>query len=242
MNKKDPTCHTGKRKSALKRILAGLAIAVILLAFTGTFIGELRWVPTPSMENTIMARTMVWMDKTRYGARMPRRFWDIPVVKYGFFLIPQLYRPDQKLDWGYHRMKGSGAPERGDIIAFDHPLGDNTLLCKRLIGLPGDTVELRNGKAFVNGKELCMPRTVIPTMEIDTVYATAFLKGMDWNTHNYGPLTVPIDDCNPYYFVLGDNRRNSQDSRVWGFVRFTDIVGKVLIPQKDSCVTQTKIK
>ena len=214
----------------MKRILCGLGLFIVVLTFIGTFIGEIRWVPTPSMENTIMARSIVWMDKTQYGARMPRRFWDIPVLKYGFYVIPQLYRPDQKLDWGYHRINGIGTLQRGDIIAFDSPTGEHVMLCKRLIGLPGDTVELRHGLTYVNGKKLKLPQTVMPTIETDTIYTVGFPKDSGWNTHNYGPLIVPINDDNPYYFVLGDNRRNSLDSRVWGFIRLKDIAGLVIIP------------
>lgn len=214
----------------VKRILCGLGIVVFMFSFIGTFIGEIRWVPTPSMESTIMARSIVWMDKTQYGARMPRRFWDIPVLKYGFYVIPQLYRPDQKLDWGYHRIKGISTLQRGDIIAFDSPTGERVMLCKRLIGLPGDTVELRHGLTYVNGKKLKLPQTVMSTVETDTIYAVGFPKDSGWNTHNYGPLVVPRDEDNPYYFVLGDNRRNSLDSRVWGFVRLKDIAGRVIIP------------
>lgn len=219
-----------KRSCWIKRILGGIGIIVFLLTFVGTFIGEIRWVPTPSMENTIMARSLVWMDKTQYGARMPRRFWDIPVLKYGFYLVPQLYRPDQKQNWGYHRLKGTGTLHRGDIIAFDSPMGDSVLFCKRLIGLPGDTVEIRHGLAYVNGKKLELPSTVMPTIEADTIHTVSFPLCSDWNTHNYGPLVVPCNDSNPYYFVLGDNRRNSLDSRVWGFVRHKNIVGRVIVP------------
>lgn len=230
MNKESFIIKRIKKLCGIKRILSGFGIIVFLLTFVGTFIGEIRWVPTPSMESTIMARSIVWMDKTQYGARMPRRFWDIPVLKYSFYLIPQLYRPDQKVDWGYHRLKGIGTLHRGDIIAFDSPTGDSIVLCKRLIGLPGDTVELRHGQAYVNGKKLKLPPTVTPTIETDTMYAVGFPKDSGWNTHNYGPLVVPRDEDNPYYFVLGDNRRNSLDSRVWGFVRLKDIAGRVIIP------------
>lgn len=60
----------------MKRILYGISILVLLSSFVGTFIGKIRWMPTPSMGNTIMVHSLAWMDKTQYGASMPRKFWD----------------------------------------------------------------------------------------------------------------------------------------------------------------------
>ena len=217
-----------ERKKKLREWASRLAVAIGLLAFVGTFIGEIRWVPSPSMENAIMAKSLVWVDKTQYGARMPRRVFDIPVIKYGFFLLPQLFRFDQRLDWGYHSVPGLGMPGRGDIIVFNCPADSASLYCKRLIAMSGDTLEIRHGIAYVNGARLRLPHTVQPTIEGDTIYSVGFPKGSRWNTHNYGPLVIPTDEDNPYYFVLGDNRRNSSDSRVWGYVRYKDITGRIL--------------
>lgn len=98
-------------------------------------------------------------------------------------------------------------PKRGDIIIFKFPDDENELFIKRIIGLPGDTVEMVNGEVFVNGEALDESSYIVTRPE-----------------GNYGPYAVPEDS----YFVMGDNRNNSADSRFWKntFVRRDKILGK----------------
>lgn len=100
-------------------------------------------------------------------------------------------------------------PERGDVVIFKYPDDEKVLYVKRIIGLPGDVVEVKNGEVYVNGEEL----------EEDYIKETT--EGF------FGPYEVP-DDC---YFMMGDNRNNSLDSRYWDnkFVEEDKILGKVLL-------------
>jgi signal peptidase I len=99
-----------------------------------------------------------------------------------------------------------GSVERGDIVTFHYPLDPKLSFIKRAIGLPGDVVEIENGQVRVNGMMLNEPYIVSPA-----------------NYH--GEWTVPADSL----FVLGDNRADSADSHVWGFVPTSNLVGKVLM-------------
>ncbi|PMQ01310.1 MAG: signal peptidase I [Dictyoglomus sp. NZ13-RE01] len=105
-------------------------------------------------------------------------------------------------------------PRRGEIIVFKYPLDPSKEYVKRLIGLPGDRVEIKNGEVYVNGQKL----------------VEDYVKRK--SDDNYGPITVPKDS----YFVLGDNRPVSVDSRYWGFVPKKNLVGKAILllwpPQK----------
>jgi len=96
-------------------------------------------------------------------------------------------------------------PKRGEIILFKSPYGDNKEFVKRLIGLPGETVQLRAGVVYINDKPLMLPG-------IHVLQDDAF----------FGPEVVPPNA----YFVLGDNRANSADSRIWGYVPKSDLIGK----------------
>uniref|UniRef100_A0A7C3MIY2 Signal peptidase I n=1 Tax=Dictyoglomus thermophilum TaxID=14 RepID=A0A7C3MIY2_DICTH len=98
-------------------------------------------------------------------------------------------------------------PRRGEVIVFKYPQDPTKEYVKRLIGLPGDTIEIKNGIVYVNGRAL------------DEYYVK------NKSSDNYGPIQVPKDS----YFVLGDNRPVSVDSRYWGFVPKKNLVGKAVL-------------
>jgi signal peptidase I len=107
-------------------------------------------------------------------------------------------------------------PERDDIVIFPSPLDPRKDYIKRVIGLPGETIEIREKKVYINGQSLDEPY-VRGTHE-------AGLSPSPATTENFGPVTVPAGKL----FVLGDNRDNSEDSRHFGFVDITSLKGKAL--------------
>lgn len=96
-------------------------------------------------------------------------------------------------------------PIRGDIVVFESPYDDGKDFVKRCIGLPGESVSIRDGYVYIEGKRLVMPGVNIKR-----------------DQSNYGPIIVP----EYHYFMLGDNRAHSQDSRYWGFVPQDELLGK----------------
>ncbi|MGC8780577.1 MAG: signal peptidase I [Anaerolineae bacterium] len=99
------------------------------------------------------------------------------------------------------------SPRRGDVIVFEYPLDESRDFIKRVIALPGETIEIRGGKVYINGKLMPEPFGPNPT------------------NRNFGPLKVPPDTV----FVMGDNRNNSSDSRTWGPLPQKDIIGKAVL-------------
>lgn len=109
---------------------------------------------------------------------------------------------------GYQLAYVFSKPERGDIVIFPYPDNPETIYVKRIIGLPGETVEIKNGAVYIDGEPIEEP------------YLKEAMKG------EYGPYVVP-EGC---YFMLGDNRNSSQDSRKWSntYLKEEDIMAKVL--------------
>ncbi len=101
-------------------------------------------------------------------------------------------------------------PKRGDIIVFVYPVNPKKDFIKRLVGLPGETIQIKDGSVFINGEELKSLQTIA-----ERYY---------YNEGMYGEGLVKIPDNT--YFVMGDNTRNSKDSRFWGFVPKKNLLGK----------------
>ena len=165
-----------------RELLSWLWIALAFLLITGTLV-QARVIPSGSMENTLLVGDHLLMSRIGYDAT-------IPFTRYHL----RLWRE----------------PRRQQVIIFRAPLPDTDEdFIKRLIGMPGDKIEVRHGMVLVN----------------DTPLAEPYRNGLEAVDDNYGPMVVPARS----YFVLGDNRNDSYDSRDWGFVPESNIVGTPVI-------------
>jgi len=173
-------------------------------------LADWNWVPTGSMNPTILEGDLLYVDKIAYDLRLPLTL---------------------------HRLAKWSDPQRGDIVVCFSP-DDGTRLVKRVIGRPDDTIELKNNTLFLNGEPLSYTKIdskykkYLPgRLKRNSVLAMEYLNGLNHPVmsnpsiaavRNFGPVTVPKDS----YFVMGDNRDNSRDSRYFGFVERKLIVGK----------------
>jgi len=158
-----------ERGSVFGELFESLAIAVILAVLIRLFVFQPFFIPSGSMEPTLMTGDRILVSKLGYYFHEPRR---------------------------------------ADIIVFRYPRDEKKAFVKRVIGLPGETVELKDSQLLINGQPVPEP------------YLPAGLEFAD-----FGPVTVPPDS----YFCLGDNRNLSDDSRVWGFMPRDNLIGKAVL-------------
>jgi len=180
--------QTGKKsKSRLRENLEAIVIAVLLALFIRAFVVQAFKIPSGSMEPTLQVGDHILVNKFIYGVKLPiTNTTIIPVSE----------------------------PERGDIIVFEYPVEPDKDFIKRVIGVPGDLIRIKDKKVYVNGKRA--DQYTIKKTDYDVVPG---------RRDNYGPVTVPVDS----YFVMGDNRDHSYDSRFWGYVKEGAIKGEAFI-------------
>jgi signal peptidase I len=181
------------QKSTLREYFESIVIAVILALFVRTWVVQAFKIPTGSMENNLLIGDHLLVNK---------------------FVFAPSAGPLERMLFPIRDIR------RGDIIVFKYPDEPERDFIKRVIGLPGDTVELRNKKVFVNGQELTEPYVHFLEPASDAQEITSFDV-----RERYGPVHVPQEQ----YFVMGDNRDNSQDSRYWGFLPRSYIKGEALM-------------
>ena len=178
------------RSSVVIEYGKAILIAVLIALFIRTFVVQAFKIPSGSMKPTLLVGDWLLVNKFIYGVK-------IPILR--STLIPV------------------SDPKRGDTIVFIYPLDRSKDFIKRVIGIPGDTVEVRDKKVYVNDEPFDDPYGVYT----DNLVIPKTIQPRD----NFGPVKVPDGTV----FVMGDNRDQSYDSRFWGFVDRKDILGKAFI-------------
>lgn len=183
-----------------------LLVTIVIAVFVITFVIQAFQIPTPSMEDTLLVGDYLLVDKLHFGG------------KFGAPFVP--YRPIK----------------HGDIIVFHYPVNPPQHFVKRVIGVPGDRVRLINKQVYVNGIAMNEPYVVqkigdhnifrdeFPRLNLPYGIEAGWWLQMQKLVED-GQLIVPQG----YYFVLGDNRDESLDSRYWGFVPRENVIGRPLL-------------
>jgi len=179
-----------KKKSILREYFEAITVAVLLALFIRSFVIQAFKIPSGSMLPTLQIGDHLLVNKFIYGVKNPFT---------GSLLIP----------WK--------KPKHGDVIVFKYPQDRSVDYIKRVIGVSGDTILIRNKKVFINDQ------AIEDTHAHHT--SNSILPGTEGPRDNFGPIKVPDGKI----FVMGDNRDNSYDSRFWGFVDQSEVLGKAIV-------------
>lgn len=192
----------------------GIPVVIAIIIALRMFVGEVCNVPSGSMFPTIITGDWLWIDKVTYGARLPRRFADIPLAN-GFTWIKPLRIADSKIDWKYRRLRGLRMPHVNDLAVFESPDYPHPLLVKRIVERmdTGDTVTVNVANFETMHKiAVCEKKNIF--MRNDSVFINNVPDSMFVLTQSY-------------YYMLGDNWSNSTDSRVYGYIPHSAVVGRM---------------
>jgi signal peptidase I len=206
------------RKSTIREYSESIGVAVAIALLLRAFVVEAFQIPSGSMIPTLQVGDHIFVSKFAYGLTIP--FTNTKIVQLG-------------------------TPKRGDIIVFKYPLDQSTDYIKRVVGLPGDVIEMRQEELYVNGHPIQRERVPRPYHYEDASRGTGppedhegelWIENLDGHKHEtiQEPVRAPRDFTRKvvepgHVFVMGDNRDNSSDSRVWGTVDLDLIKGRALI-------------
>jgi signal peptidase I len=214
-----------RRRWIIENVLS-LALALLIVFMIRSSVVEAFKIPSGSMIPTLLTGDHIFVNKFAYGLKVP--FSDV-LNHQPIFLIK---RPP---------------PKRGDIVVFKYPKDERVYFIKRVIGTPGDTVEIRNKTLYINKQPI--QRVRYSGKDADRLYKSfddpkyspanldLYLEHLNPVDHlimldkqnfvgdTFGPITVPPDQL----FVMGDNRDFSNDSRFWGFVPLNNVKGKAMV-------------
>jgi signal peptidase I len=188
----DESMSSTFKKSTAREYVESIIIAVILALFIRTWVVQAFKIPTGSMENNLLVGDHLLVNKFAFAPTMSA--------------FERMVLPIRQV-------------HRGDVIVFKYPVEPDRDFIKRVIGLPGETLEMKRKKVYINGKPL--DESYVHFLRPLSPEGAESLDVRD----DYGPVTVPPDS----YFMMGDNRDNSQDSRFWGFMPADYIKGRALM-------------
>ncbi|MCX5669119.1 MAG: signal peptidase I [Candidatus Omnitrophica bacterium] len=176
-----------KKKSVIRDWIESIIIAFLLALVIRAFLVQAFKIPTGSMRMTLIEGDLILVNKFIYGAKIPFTNLRLPALR---------------------------QPKRGDVIVFIYPEDKSKDFIKRLVGLPGDLVEIKGGSIYINDK---------PAAE--AIFNQIYYYNRGQLALPGQMMVVPADS----YFVLGDNSATSKDSRYWGFVPKNNLLGKAII-------------
>ena len=179
-----------RAKSALREYAEAFVLALLLALFIRSFVVQAFKIPSGSMLPTLQVGDHILVNKFIYGLRLPLTGWRLLPLR---------------------------APGRGDVVVFVYPVDPSKDFIKRVVGIAGDVVHIRDKHVYINGDLWNDPHAFFAD-------GSASVHGAS-PRDNYGPITVPAG----HIFVMGDNRDRSYDSRFWGFVDLNEVMGKAFL-------------
>lgn len=208
-----------KNKPNIKHIVETLIFIFVVVSLVRVFLVQAFNIPSGSMKPSLLVGDFILVNKLVYGN------WDIGI-------------PFTNITF-YHHNNRLAKIDRGDVIVFKYPEDPSIDFIKRVVGLPGDIVEVKNDIVYINGKPLKRVEDGYYEEENEKVkkykettvrsdgkeYSYTVMEIEDGIGPDFGPVQVPPNS----YFVMGDNRDNSKDSRFWGFVPDDYVIGQAFV-------------